>query len=152
MAESGEAHNQSLPGAESREIAIIAQGLDEWYTHIGRQFGPLSRPQRRMLREVLAQDRMRVSDLAERLGLTTAGSTRMLDTLESLGYISRTRIPATDQREVYVTLTAAGQEALRLANVVYLQRVAAMTARLLPAERSELARLFQLLLGQTSSQ
>ncbi len=146
---SGDASNTS---AESQEITAIARGLDEWYTHLGRQYGPLSRPQRRMLRLLVTQERTRVSDLAERLGLTTAGSTRMLDTLEAQGYINRMRMPETDQREVYVTLTAPGHEALRLANLVYLRRVAEMVERLSPAERVELARLFHAAGGEAPAE
>ena len=32
----------SKTSAESEEITAIARGLDEWYTHLGRQYGPLS--------------------------------------------------------------------------------------------------------------
>ena len=54
----------SKTSAQSEEISAIARGLDEWYTHLGRQYGPLSRPQRRMLRLLVTQERTRVSDLA----------------------------------------------------------------------------------------
>src|SRR5689334_15986146 len=87
--ESSQEHEHALA-----ETATIASGLDACYSQLGRQFGPLSRPQRRMLR-LLNRDRaVRVSDLGEQLGLTTAGTTRMLDKLESLGYATRSR---TDQ-------------------------------------------------------
>jgi DNA-binding MarR family transcriptional regulator len=126
---------------ESGEIDAIARALDECYTHVGRQFGPLSRPQRRMLHLLSREDQVRVSDLAARLGLTTAGSTRMLDTLEAQGYIGRMRRPETDQREVYVSLTSAGGEALREADLVFVGRVAKLVERLSDADRIELARL-----------
>ena len=35
-------------------IAEIAHALDDWYSELGRQYGPLSRPQRRMLRLIAA--------------------------------------------------------------------------------------------------
>lgn len=143
---------KALSAVESNEISAIARGLDDWYTHLGRQFGPLSRPQRRMLHLLTTQEQIRVSDLAERLGLTTAGSTRMLDTLESQGYVSRTRMPQTDQRQVYVKLTPSGEEALRLADIVYLGRVAEIVQRLRPSERSELARLFHILSGKAATE
>ena len=73
------------------ETASIAYALDEWYSRLGRQFGPLSRPQRRMLRLLSADTMVRVGDLGEQLGLTTAGTTRMLDKLEALGYSWRSR-------------------------------------------------------------
>jgi DNA-binding MarR family transcriptional regulator len=129
--------------AAAREFVELAHALDDWYTALGRQFGPLSRPQRRMLR-LLAEERpVRMGDLAERLGLTMAGSTRMLDTLEALGYVGRARLPQTDQRQVFVTLTPAGREALRQADAVFLERVAERACRLGAAERAALARLLR---------
>jgi DNA-binding MarR family transcriptional regulator len=125
------------------EVVAIAQALDHWYTGLGRQFGPLSRPQRRMLRLLAAETATRVGDLAERLGLTTAGATRMLDTLEALGYARRFRAPHTDQRQVYVALTPEGERALQQADQVFFERVRARVQGLSAAERATLARLLQ---------
>jgi len=132
------------PTSDDPTIAEIAHALDDWYSGLGRQYGPLSRPQRRMLRLIAAGPPVRVGDLAEGLGLTTAGATRMLDTLESLGYASRVRgAEKTDQRQVYVALTAAGADALRAADAVYLARVASRARRLTDDERAQLARLLR---------
>ena len=129
------------------DVVTIARALDRWTAHLGRQFGPLSRPQRRMLRSLadrLAhQEAMRVSDLAEPLGLTAAGTTRMLDTLEDLGYIARSRSPNTDQRQVYVAMTVAGAQALQVADKVLLERVRVLVERLDAGERAELVTLLQ---------
>jgi DNA-binding MarR family transcriptional regulator len=133
---------------ESDEIEAVARALDECYARIGRQFGPLSRPQRRMLHLLITKDQVRVSDLATRLGLTTAGSTRMLDTLEAQGYARRMRRPETDQRQVYVSLTPAGKEALRQADLIFLGRVADLVQSLSPAGRVVLAQL----LGKVSGE
>jgi DNA-binding MarR family transcriptional regulator len=133
---------------ESDEIEAIARALDECYARIGRQFGPLSRPQRRMLHLLITEDQVRVSDLATQLGLTTAGSTRMLDTLEAQGYARRMRRPGTDQRQVYVSLTPAGKEALRQADLIFLGRVADLVQSLSPAGRVVLAQL----LGKVSGE
>lgn len=129
------------------DVVTIAQALERWNTYLGRQFGPLSRPQQRTLR--LLADRqgqqalVRVGDLAEPLGLTSAGITRMLDTLEGLSYITRSRTPNTDQREVYVTLTDTGAQALQAANQVLLERVKTLVERLDARERGELVTLLQ---------
>jgi DNA-binding MarR family transcriptional regulator len=123
------------------DVVTIAQALERWNSHLGRQFGPLSRPQRRMLGlladRAMQEETIRVGDLAEPLGLTTAGITRMLDTLEGLGYITRSRTPNTDQREVYVTMTDAGAQALQAANEVLLERVQVLLERLDTNERAE---------------
>ncbi len=109
--------------ADARGIVTIAHALDNWYASLGRQFGPLSRPQRRMLRLLSPEQGVRVGDLGEELGLTTAGTTRMLDKLETLGYAARTRDQISDQRQVYVTLTSTGQQALDEADSIFFARV-----------------------------
>ncbi len=130
----------------------IARGLDDWNNRLGRQFGPLSRRQRRALRAFhelsQSQDQVRVSDLADQLGVTSAGATRMVSKLEELGFLARFREPGGDQREVYVALTDAGTNALDLSNRVYFDRVNEQLACLEPAERETLARLLEKLTGQ----
>ena len=127
------------------ETASIAYALDEWYSRLGRQFGPLSRPQRRMLRLLSADTMVRVGDLGEQLGLTTAGTTRMLDKLEVLGYASRSRADQHDQRQVYVTLTPAGASALQEAERAFLERMQVLLSNLSQQERATLAHLLQAL-------
>jgi MarR family transcriptional repressor of emrRAB len=132
------------------DVVTIAQALERWNTYLGRQFGPLSRPQQRVLRLLtdrqVQQEMVRVGDLAEPLGVTTAGITRMLDTLEGLGYITRSRTPNTDQRQVYVTLTDAGAQALQVADQVLLGRVQVLIEHLDASERDELAILLRKLM------
>lgn len=137
-------HSTEIPAEP--EVKSIAETLEKWHSQLGRQFGPLSRPQRRTLRLLASVLSMRVSDLAEQLGLTTAGATRMLDTLEAQGYATRARMPLTDQREVYITLTEAGSQALAQADTVYFERVSASVLRLSLEERRALAKLLQGLL------
>ena len=124
-----------------KEIASIAHALDEWCTHLGRQFGPLSRPQRRMLRLLSVDTPIRVGDLGVELGLTTAGTTRMLDKLEAMGYAKRSRTEQRDQRQVYVSLTLPGAIALRDAQAVFLERIQASLKHLSKERRAMLAQL-----------
>ncbi len=127
------------------EMAIIARAVDEWNSRLGRQFGPLSRPQRRMLRLLHTETTVRVGDLGEQLGLTTAGTTRMLNKLEERGYATRSRMAQHDQRQVYVTLTSAGAAALQEAELVFLERMRTTLGVLTASERAELAKLLQAL-------
>ena len=136
---------QGTRAADTSGEVAIAHALDEWYTLLGRQFGPLSRPQRRMLRLLDEEKAVRVGDLAEALGLTTAGTTRMLDTLEALGFAQRARVPQSDQRQVYVTLTKSGRQALLVADSVFLERVQTTLSVLDEEERMTLARLLRAL-------
>ena len=125
----------------------IARALDVWISRLGREFGPLSRPQRRALRSlddlIGTGASIRASDLADYLGLTSAGTTRMLNKLEASGYVSRFREPDGDQREVYAALTVSGIEALHAANEIYFERVDRDLARLDETERQTLARLLE---------
>jgi len=125
----------------------IARSLDRWNHRLGRQFGPLSRPQRRALRTLhdlsFTRTQVRVSDLAEELGITSAGGTRMLNKLEDLGYVARSREREGDQREVVITLTDGGSQALDAANDIYFQRVDAEIQRLDSAEQQTLAQLLE---------
>lgn len=130
---------------DTAEVAAIAHALDVWYTRLGRQFGPLTRPQRRMLRLLRVDTMVRVGDLGEQLGLTTAGTTRMLDKLEAMGYAARSRTAQHDQRQVYVTLTPAGVLALQEAERVFLSRVQDCLSNLSPTERATLAHLLRAL-------
>jgi DNA-binding MarR family transcriptional regulator len=136
---------------EMQHIAEIAIILDTWHSRLGRQFGPLSRPQRRMLLLLRGERTVRVGDLAEQLGLTTAGTTRMLDHLEELGYAARARAANSDQRQVYVTLTAKGAQALLEADAVFLQRVQASLCGLNETESSILLQLLRKLHENTST-
>lgn len=123
----------------------IARGLDRWWASLGREFGPLTRPQRRVMLTLAEREAAgatsRVGDIATLLRLTTAGATRMLDTLEGLGYASRYRASGTDQRQVYVTLTPSGRDALEEANRAFQERVNASLTPLSQGERASLAGL-----------
>jgi DNA-binding MarR family transcriptional regulator len=136
------------PDPDEAEIAAIAHGLDHWSNSLGRQFGPLSRPQRRMLSLLNVETATRVGDLSEQSGLTTAGTTRMLDKLESLGYAVRSRVADSDQRQVYVTLTDTGEQALREADKILLDRVRSSLRVLNATERVALIYLLQRLSAQ----
>lgn len=144
-----------IESIESRQalpiVPVIARALDAWNKRLGRQFGPLSRPQRRALRTLSdlgsAQPQVRVSDLAAQLGITSAGATRMLSKLEDLGYIRRFREPKGDQREVFVALTAYGSTALQQSNQVYFDRIGDELESLDADEQETLSRLLEKLTG-----
>ncbi len=139
---------QAVSGRRLQDVTpTIARALDVWNNRLGRQFGPLSRPQRRALRTLhelsVAKPPVRVSDLAERLGVTSAGATRMLSKLEDFSFISRVRVPEGDQREVFVALTVSGVQALEAANAVYFDRVREELRRLDEIEQQTLAHLLE---------
>lgn len=132
---------------ETSPDELLALAFDDWYLRVGRQFGPLTRSQRRILRLLARADGLKVGDLAERLGLTTAGATRMVDKLETLGYAYRFRTPHEDQRRVYVAPTPAGLAALAEADRQFFAAVRATLAPLAADERVALLGLLQKIVG-----
>ena len=89
--------------------------------------------------------RMRPADLAQAVMLTSSGTTKRLDRLESAGLIERRPDPQ-DRRGLLIELTPAG---LRLIDEAVTDHVAAehqMLTALSPAERDQLAGLLRTLL------
>ncbi len=58
-----------------------------------------------------AEERLRMSAIAERLVLSRGGTTKVIDRLEELGYVERSPDP-TDRRAMTVSITDAGRAAL----------------------------------------
>lgn len=129
---------------------LLALALDDWHVRIGRQFGPLTRSQRRILHLLAHTDGLKVGDVAEQLSLTTAGATRMIDKLETLGYAYRFRTPHEDQRRVYVAPTPDGLTALAEADRHFLAVVRASLTPLATEERQVLLALLQKIVGAAS--
>jgi DNA-binding MarR family transcriptional regulator len=63
--------------------------------------------------------RLQMLVLAERLGVTRGGLTRIIDRLVERGWVSRDR-PAHNRREVYAAVTEDGARVLRHARAVYI--------------------------------
>jgi DNA-binding MarR family transcriptional regulator len=67
-------------------------------------------------------NRLRMSDLADRVLLTRSGLTRLVDRLEKEGYIIR-EIDPEDRRGFYAIITDTGKQAMRGAWKVYSQSI-----------------------------
>ncbi len=92
---------------------------------LGGQYGDLSRPQLRLMMKLGGTDPT-VSELAQRLNISSSGVTQMLDKLASRGYITRYS-PEKDQRVVRVAISDRGREVLSIAVEQFEQRVLGMT-------------------------
>ena len=64
-----------------------------------------------------ATEPLRMTDIAHRLVLSRGGTTKVIDRLESMGYVAR-RADADDRRATVVELTDAGRDALNRARPV----------------------------------
>jgi DNA-binding MarR family transcriptional regulator len=91
--------------------------------------------------------RLQMLDLADRLGVTRGGLTRIVDRLVERGWIARDR-PEHNRREVYARLTSTGQQAIRRARATYLDVLAdTLGAHLEKHDVEQLARITDKLLG-----
>lgn len=67
-------------------------------------------------------NRMRMSDLAAAVALTSSGTTRLVDRIEAAGLIERQPCP-TDRRVSYAVLTDAGREVLARTTPIHLRGI-----------------------------
>lgn len=90
----------------------VARLLDELaLTRVGEQRGYALRRSHTLLLPHIALEGTRMSDLAERLGVSKQAITQLVDELEGLGVVERTPDPD-DARARRVVFTARGREAL----------------------------------------
>ncbi len=88
------------------------------------------------------QQRLRMTELAERVVLSRSGLTRLVDRLEGEGYVARVACPD-DARGLFCVLTPPGLKRLREASGVHLRGVADHVVSRYTAD--ELAQLHALL-------
>lgn len=105
-----------LPMAETvmvRLIRISVAGLGQFFESVFREIG-LSENSFHVLCLLIASDRSRASPstLSEMVGTSRANMTRILDTLESDGLVSRAS-EERDGRRYVIAITAAGRRAAR---------------------------------------
>jgi DNA-binding MarR family transcriptional regulator len=115
-----------------RELTRLTGGADDG--------PPMTASQRIALVELGRDGPMRLNELADRMGTSTATASRAVDALEQLGVIGRTPEPA-DRRALSIGVTAAGRKLLdeRLARAAVAFEPA--TAALSGGERRELLEL-----------
>jgi DNA-binding MarR family transcriptional regulator len=70
--------------------------------------GKVSFPQYFLLGYLAAQKHLTMSEIAARMGHTTAAATGLVDRLEKLGYVRRTHA-SDDRRKIEVQITTSGQ-------------------------------------------
>ncbi len=109
----------------SRVRAELVRDVDRAASGHGVSFSDLT-----LLRELAAapEGRMRRSDLAERLGVTTSNIARQLGPLERIGVVDRETNPK-DARLALVVLTDAGRRVATEAGAIADERAAATLDR-----------------------
>jgi DNA-binding MarR family transcriptional regulator len=118
----------SIPAEEDLTLlfaALNAATSAEIVRRIAAAGHPDLRPAHGYLFQHLIVGPARVSELAEKLGMTAQGASKLVIELERLGYVERRGDPA-DGRNRYVALTARGHDGIEAGRAVR----AAITAEL----------------------
>lgn len=87
---------------------------------------------------------MKLTELANAMGIARSGAVEVVNSLERLGYVSRSD-SATDRRAFALVLTENGKHALQQITVAVKEHDMRISARLTADEQSELRRLLDLL-------
>ncbi len=125
----------------------LTLGLIDFQDALGGQYGLLSRPKLRLMVKLM-QGPVRVSELAERLHISSPAVSQMIDKLVGDGFVTRVAMEG-DQRLVGVMLNPLGEEALAQALVAFQERVKLLMSRLSPEEQSTFTAIV-LKLGQVT--
>jgi DNA-binding MarR family transcriptional regulator len=91
-------------------IRQIIRAIDLHSKYLAKKYG-LTGTQLLILREIDSMEEAHVGEVASRVSLSQATVTSVLDRLERLAYVKRTRSDA-DKRKVIVTITQSGQDKL----------------------------------------
>jgi DNA-binding MarR family transcriptional regulator len=113
------------------ESAHAAYGLEPgWYDVLAtlRRAGP--------------PHRLRPTDFAEALMLTSSGTTKRLDRLEAAGHVNRER-DLTDRRSVYIVLTPQGRRLVDKATTAHVANEQHILSGLTATEQRQLAELLR---------
>jgi DNA-binding MarR family transcriptional regulator len=128
-----------LPGPSSSADSLTPQevaawrGLLEVHAHTMRQLNvqmqavhglTLSQCELLILLDDAPGQRMRMTEIAEGLLLSRGACTRLVDRLETLGYVTR-RAASDDRRGLFAQLTDAGRHVMRPARATYRERLRA---------------------------
>jgi DNA-binding MarR family transcriptional regulator len=101
-----------------------------------------------LLQLAMANGKLRMNELADRLLLTRSGASRLVDRLADDGYVERHKC-ATDARGAYAVITASGRARLRRAAPTHLRGVDDhFMAVLPPADQASFTRALEAILAQ----
>ena len=96
-----------------RQFRVIVQAIRQHYTRVERAAG-ISGAQLSAMNQIAHEPGLTVSGLATRLGLHQSTVSNLTARLDSLGYVSRTRVKG-DRRVVELALTPDGNKMMRQA-------------------------------------
>lgn len=139
------------PDAVAPAIAEAVESLTNLWSVAAQQAAlRLSTHQLRALLVLEAATGLNLTALAERLGTGLPTASRLCDRLEAAGMLERSLHPE-KRREVRLSLTAQGRRVLDDVAARRARALAAVLARMEPAERSELRRAMKAFLAAARS-
>ncbi|TCO40536.1 DNA-binding MarR family transcriptional regulator [Kribbella antiqua] len=129
------------PDDTAEQIAALLDGLVRRQRRATKEGLDVTHGQLRMLRTLDHADRaLRLSELANQLGIVPRSATSVVDDLEAARLVARSPDP-NDRRATLVTLTPAGTELLTTIRRNRRDAMVTLIDRLSAAERSDLLRL-----------
>jgi DNA-binding MarR family transcriptional regulator len=126
-------------GPESHIAALLAGAFESIRAEMNARSLPGLRPSHYRVMSLVPGDGLRLSELAERAGITRAGIGQFMKYLERLEYVTLTADPS-DSRAKIVRLTASGRAAVELSVRILADTELRWAAALGPERYQELRR------------
>ncbi len=130
--------------ADSPDMVLALIALQD---ALGGNYGELSRPKLRLMVK-LEKGPVSISELAERLRISSPAVSQMIDKLSAEGYVTRESW-GTDQRVVAVALTDSGRMALKGALQAFRERIEYLLSPLTRDQILALGTLLETALGSS---
>jgi DNA-binding MarR family transcriptional regulator len=140
------------PAPETASLRAAAERLADIFCVMQRSFlvglskdlakGNVSFPQYLLLGFLVQNERMSMSEIAARMGHTTAAATGLVDRLEKLGLVRRIHAED-DRRKIFVKPSAAARELVAEVRDDMIANILKMMALLSPAEQKAWVRIYE---------
>src|SRR4051812_33868786 len=135
--------------ADAERLADILTSLQRCFIlKLSKELGPgqVSFPQYCLLGFLAPQCRLSMTEIAQRMGHTTAAATGLVDRLEKLGHVMRTHAQD-DRRKILVGITATGSALVSEVRNDMVETLLKMMAILEPSERNAWLQIYEKIFG-----
>jgi len=133
-------------GMTDRDMMVFIRLIREVSKSVRKTWNfNLTGPQLQLLDLLDAKGPLRMSELAEEIGISQSGATALVDRMLKGGYIARTRSDK-DRRVVSIAITEAGKALLETFSQARDEAIEKFFRKLNPKERAEYIRLCQKML------
>lgn len=146
-------HRTASPAAVERVIAVFERFMHRLMENHAPELNAIemTMSQTKAMYLLIAAGRLRMSDLAARLGVTSSTATGAVDGLVALGLVERHEDPA-DRRQVLVTPTPIAESALEQFRELNSRRMGELLGRLSPADLATVERAMEILDATVASE